>query len=343
MLQRVDAANLVAVPHDSDVIDASSGSMTVAQIEARDEEAPGRAGRRRRRRLRVPGQPGQGAGVVRSRTGTASSPPARPTGARTCRCGATARRSAHGTGWDKNWAMYPDGPLIESDRIEGGQIQSSTIRKHFITAGLKSFHGDRPLDRRGAAPLRRRPAGQLQAGRRPRQPLRQLPPGVPGHPPAQRDANRRPRLPAVVVGDRRRRLQSRRQPRRRTCWPASLLLVGQPDSARQHALHPEAAQPGELCPGAPSGSPRPTPTPTSWALRYRYRLDSGAWHWAMANMFEFFDMSNGRAHRLGVRGRLGRKPRSAHRPLHLHDQGQPQLTTARGGGSSVRVVYHRRR
>ncbi len=339
MLQRVDAANIVAVPRDSDVIDASSGSMTVAQIEARmkkhqvvlvvggdaDYAFPVNLGKA------LAWFQSNGHGVVTAgQTHWSQDLPVWSYGSAV----------GAGTAWDKNWAMYPDGPLIESDRIEGGQIQSSTIRKQFITAGLKSFTVIGPstgevLPRFGADLLANFkldgvPGNRFDSFHQAFLAARQLS--------ATRtvDLGYRPWSSAIDSGG----FNPAVSPGGHLLARALLWAANRIPPANTHFTL-QAAQPGELCPGAlPGRRHRPRSRQAGPALplpagQRRLALGDGE-HVRVLRHVEW------PAHRLGVRGRLGRKPRSAHRPLHLHDQGQPQLTTA-GGGSSVLVVYHRRR
>ena len=137
LLQRVDAANLFAPPTKARVINAGGTVKTAAQIESAlkgrqaalvvggDENFsfPGNLG------AALAWFAGKGHGVVTAgqthwRNGSA-----------------WPFNSAVGYGgaWDKTWDIFGDTNLITSDRIKGGAIATSTIQKHFVTAGLKSF------------------------------------------------------------------------------------------------------------------------------------------------------------------------------------------------------------
>lgn len=290
MLQRVDAANIVAVPHDSNVIDASSGSMTVAQIETRMKK--------HQVALVVGGDASyafpvnlgkalawfqsKGHGVVTAGQTHWSQDSVWSYGSAV----------GAGTGWDKNWAMYPDGPLIESDRIEGGQIQSSTIRKQFITAGLKSFTVIGPstgevLPRFGADlladfKLDGVPGNRFDSFHQAFLAARQLS--------ATRtvDLGYRPWSSAIDSGGFNPAVSpGGHLLARALLWAANRI----PPANTHFTLKPHSPASYAQVPFRVAAT---DPDPDKLGLRYRYRLGSGAWHWAMANMFEFFGMSNGR-------------------------------------------------
>lgn len=137
LLQRVDAANLFAPPTKARVIDAGGAVKSAAQIESAlkgrqaalvvggDESFtfPGNLG------AALAWFAGKGHGVVTA-------------GQTHWRNGSAWHlNSAVGFGgaWDNKWDIFGDTNLITSDRIAGGKIATSTIQKHFVTAGLKSF------------------------------------------------------------------------------------------------------------------------------------------------------------------------------------------------------------
>jgi hypothetical protein len=291
MLQRVDAANIVAVPRDSDVIDVSTGSMTVAQIEARMKKhqvvmvVGGDAS------YAFPVNLGKalawfqshGHGVVTAgQTHWSQDLPVWSYGSAV----------GAGTAWDKSWAMYPDGPLLESDRIEGGQIQGSTIKKHFITAGLKSFTVIGPstgevLPRFGADlladfKLDGVPGNRFDSFHQAFLAARQF------NATRTVDLGYRPWSSAIAGGG----FDPAVSPGGHLLARALLWAANRIPPANTHfTLKPHSPASYAQVPFRVAAT---DPDPDKLGLRYRYRLGSGAWHWAMANMFEFFGMSNGR-------------------------------------------------
>jgi hypothetical protein len=139
MLHRIDAANLFAVPIDARVIDASTGSMTLSQVEsalAGHQAALVVGGDAS---FAYPANLGgglawfasHGHGVVSA--GQTHWAPA---------TGVWAYQSAVGlnTSWDTTWDIFKDNVQLPAFEVSGGDLQTSTVRAHFLTKGLSAFH-----------------------------------------------------------------------------------------------------------------------------------------------------------------------------------------------------------
>jgi hypothetical protein len=317
MLQRVDAANIVSVPRDADVIDAASGSMTVAQIEAR---------MKKHRVAMVVG--GDANYAFPSNLGKALAW-FQSTGHGVVTAGQThwskdsvwsyGSAVGAGTGWDKNWGMYPDGPLIEADRVEGGQIQGSTIKKQFITAGLKSFTVIGPstgevVPRFGGNVLVNLkldgvPGNLFDSLRQAFLAVRQL------NAARTVDLGYRPWSSAIAGGGFNPAVSPGGHLLARSLWwaanriaPSHTRFTVKPHSPAAYAQVPFMVTANDA-------------DETPYDLRYRYRLGHGAWHWAMGNEFEFFGMTNGRhtVYVYAVDSGGNRDPHTAHYTFTIHD------------------------
>ena len=273
MLQRIDAANLFAPPTAARVIDAAGPAQDRRPDRVRPERPAGRAGGRRRRRLHLPREPRRRAGVVR-RQG--------PRGGHR-RADALAKTAdwpynsavGQGTAWDTKWDIYGNDNLITPDRIQGGSDRRRVdLQKHFVTSGPEELQGDRSELGRGCPALR---PGQQRSSPTSPKPARSaacshLPAGVPDHPPGERLAAGRPRLPAVVIDDCP--VAASIPP---TAPAASLLarvtvVVDEPDRPRPTRTSPPSRR--ATAPGRPSAfgfAATDADLDHAGALRFRYR------------------------------------------------------------------------
>ena len=344
MLQRVDAANMVAVPTATrDVIDVSSRLDDRRPDRGPDEEAsrsrwssaatPDFASRSTWAR-RWPGSSRKGHGVVTAGQTHWSQD-----------CGVALRlggRRGHRLGQELG-RCTATAPLIDVRPDRGGAIQASTDPEalhHRRAKDRSQVIGPRPGEvlPRTSAPTCW-PTSQARPRSRqllPTASARRSSPSARSTPPATVDLGYRPWSSAIAGGG----FDPAVSPGG-ICWPASLLWAANRIPPPTRTSRTEAAQPGELCPGALPGRPPPTPIPTSWACATATGMGSGAWHWAMANMSEFFGMSKGR-HTVSVYAvdsAGNREPHTARYTFTI--RGNPGWR--RRGGVRPLVVYHRPR
>jgi hypothetical protein len=297
MLQRIDGANLFAPPAPSRWIDASSGTMTVKQLET---ALTGRQA------VLVVGGPASFAypgNLGAALAWFASKGHGVVTAGQTHWIANSTwpYNSAVGqnTVWDSKWDIYGNDDLIDASRIHGGAIAASTIRKHFITAGLKSFTVVGPssgevaphfitgsqvlayFPKTSSGILHQYPQAFLTERQVGASRLVDL-----GYRPWSSAITGGGFNPAVSPGGT---LLSRalwwsmnriaptkthftKVPPKHSAWATVTLAFGATDPDLDHV----------------------------GALRFRYRLDGGTWKWAVANSVVFYNLPKGRYHTVSV-------------------------------------------
>ena len=294
MLHRVDAANLVAVPTVSHVVDVSASSPTVTALEAdlngkqvalvvggdASFAQPGWLGRA------LAWFAGRGHGVVTAGqthwVQTVDWPYNSALGA--------------GTAWDNRWDVYPDDAQITPDRIRGGTLLATSVQHHFITNGvLKAFQVLGPgtgevephylIGSQVLATLRKQPSGLFHSFPETLLTIRQVV--------ATRlvDLGYRPWSAAVAGGGFDPAVS-----------PGGMLLARSLEWAANripptdtHFIN-KPQNPSMWATFGIGFAAKDADLDYHGALRFRYRMDGGAWHWASGNSATFINMAKGRWH-----------------------------------------------
>ncbi len=294
MLHRLDAANLVAVPTASHVIDVSQSSPTVAGLEADlngkqvalvvggdvSFAQPGWLGRA------LAWFAGRGHGVVTAGQTHWVETDVWPYNS----------ALGEGTAWDNQWDVYGDDAQITPDRIHGGTLLGTSVQHQFITNGvLKTFQVIGPgsgevfphylIGSQVLATLRKAGSGFFHSWAETLLTIRQVN--------ATRlvDLGYRPWSSAVAGGGFDPSVS-----------PGGMLLARSLEWAANRIPPIDThfvSKPHNPSAWATFGigfAAKDADLDHAGALRFRYRMDGGAWHWAPGYATTFIDMAKGRWH-----------------------------------------------